>query len=215
MNRVLQSINLYPNAMRPVTDYLSAAKVWVYIGLLVFILCAYYLYQWQNLDNQKSALKASKAQNVAMQTKLTVLQESLPAGEKQRLEILLKNQQLKLTKLQDRKQQLKYLGVDRELLFSESLDTLALSNQGQLSLEAFQIQAQSRTFSLKGRANNAASVPAYVDRVKQNSDVKTINFNGMSLEKSDYGVSFLIGNPAFLEATKDFKLSPEELGRGS
>lgn len=215
MNRALQSINLYPSAMRPVTDYLSASKVWVYIALLTSILCVFYIFQWQGLENQRSALKTSKIKNTAMQNSLTVLQESLPAGEKQRLEMLLKNQQLRLSKLQKRKQQLKYLGVDRELLFSQSLDTLALSNLGKLSLEAFQIQAQSRTFSLKGIAKNAASVPAYVDRVKQNSTVDAINFNGMTLKKSDLGVSFLIGNPVFLEAVKDFNLSSEEVGRGS
>ena len=177
-------INLYPDHLKPKTDYFTLTNLVAVWGSLAAILLGthfFYDYQASGMSKQLTVLKADSRE---LSTKQATLQQKLarhvPTQAKveavERLNIEIQNKEISLGAVGkfDESQKLGFSGV---------MDSLAQLGRNDISLN--KIYIDSNTLNMSGLASRPQAVPNWVNQFKKEHNLTGRTFETLSLGRNE------------------------------
>ncbi|CAH0541586.1 MSHA biogenesis protein MshI [Vibrio marisflavi] len=177
-------INLYPQHLKPKTEYLTLGNVlasWCIVAAIVGTATLFFSYQNSQLE---SSLASYKSQETILSNQLIRLQAKLqkhkPAADKVaavsrlKMEIQSKKDSLKAVGEYDESQQLGYSGV---------MKSLAEIGRDDISLSS--IVMDSRKLDITGLARSADSIPSWINQFKSELNLVGRTFEKLKISRND------------------------------
>jgi len=163
-----QSINLYPESLRPKQDPLALARVGRGLGLLLFFLAVYSAYLYYDLSQLNVQSSAQMAQMKQIEQSQAQLEENLAASlSSQLLDQQLKQSEQSLRVYQRLIRQLSQQQEVESLVFSSYLEGLARQSVNKTWLTRIALAEGGARFVLEGLSLSADQVPQWVLHMKQ------------------------------------------------
>ncbi len=180
----MQQVNLYLPEFRPNREPLrSHHMLWGAVVLLV-LLCLYSVYDFRRNSQLRDEISHRNQEILTLEQQLTQLATLVPQDQGDKLRQDIENLEDELQRRREIAQGIGNESQGQTPGFSAQLIALARQSTDNLSLSAFSLQRGGRFVEMQGLARNPEDVPAYLQRLRNDTGFEQTGFGALRVEKS-------------------------------